>query len=527
MIRLAILLLYLVVQENALNFYPSSQVNLYGRIKNSRRGLLFELRFHEMEELFTKTHQAVTRTANLQLLTDEQLHTLEPYPTLVMNVRHRLELLDHVNREIESIGNTLPRVRQSSAGDCTIKYPFPIEREKVTYEESYNTLVRGLGPFKKVFNEFKADSYRDLANLTTQFPSYTMVVGFLNALDQRLQHFYSDLKAWGNDLTVLTRLHKISGNLAGHLLRDQCEDDSEADNDISYEVESCGYRAEEKSIICSLLRTSKTKPVKYTIYKAFVYETCAIDIEFVSRTAEGEKFAYNKDSSTVSPLISSTTSCLHHLENKHRTDIVENCPKTCRYETFEVTDYGIAFFGLSSLDRAQFPLYLNAEVDPPIFLSLSGNHSYRSSEGSIFEKIFISPFSSVVHPTLNFTNSELCPYDTTPQSWMEYYQSSAPASLTYLALTSLFFALGYGLKSLWTKPRCNFFRRTRPSQSRAHYKYSQPPVRHSQPPVPAGHAIDFVEARRDPTTHTDRLLLSTRQGTDRSPRDMVPPIELR
>ena len=159
MIRLTILLLVFVVQEHALNFYPSSQVNLYGRIKNSRRGLLFELRFHEMVELFTKTHQAVTRTANLQTLTDEQLHTLEPYPTLVMNVRHRLELLDHVNREIESIGNTLPRVRQSSAGDCTIKYPFPIEREKVTYEESYNTLVRGLRPFKEALIRLRPTTF--------------------------------------------------------------------------------------------------------------------------------------------------------------------------------------------------------------------------------------------------------------------------------------------------------------------------------------------------------------------------------
>ena len=109
-----------------------------------------------------------------------------------------------------------------------------------------------------------------------------------------------------------------------------------------YHVEFCGFDVNTSEIRCEIVKTSKTGILSYTKFGSFAFNSCAIDFNFLVKLVASDKYLYYPGVVTFCPLDSSPA-CLEVIDSNMRSDIIEFCPKYCKFQNLHVSNYGVLF----------------------------------------------------------------------------------------------------------------------------------------------------------------------------------------
>ena len=103
-----------------------------------------------------------------------------------------------------------------------------------------------------------------------------------------------------------------------------------------YHVEFCGFDVNTSEIRCEIVKTSKTGVLSYTKFGSFAFNSCAIDSNFLVKLVASDKYLYYPGVVTLYPLDSSPA-CLEVIDSNMRSDIIEFCPKCCKFQNLHVS----------------------------------------------------------------------------------------------------------------------------------------------------------------------------------------------
>ena len=461
-------------------FYPEEQIQIYRKVSETKQGLKFPISFPGIQEPLRNIE------ANLNTYKDLFETTLkvvikEPstYPSFAaFYIQYNITYTKYseILKMQMKVGETARKLTRIPNEDplcnglpCELTIYLPYAREVIQIQalaDSFQIVTEG---FKKNIDKLYKGQLEDSEGtlitrgnkgleLYANEPSFELTSKFFENLRPLINDYYQQIESWSIEIIEIIQYNTVASSLKRRFVKWDNSDDSQQSNLIEYKVLGCGFHFQSNAILCPLRKIVKTDRAEYIKFRPFPFHQCTLDISYISKSIVDDKYHYSKELDTLTP-ISKQDSCFEGLEDNNKEEIINHCPKGITTGKYYITSYGILLNEISSHDISQFKPLLTDQHEPPVFLRLEGARTYTDSKGSTYHKNFISNFEEVIVPDMKFTGNEICPTDSFPETWGTYLKKAAPASFTFLGISTGIFSLIYFLKKLCKKPWRKIFGR--------------------------------------------------------------------
>ena len=429
-------------------FFPKGDVQVYSKLYDRDIIVTFKVNTDFQDEMIQKYRTEIIKKLNFAGMDEDERAPYQPLPDLVDFVLGQLRTLNSKFDQSITIAEKLQRdTILSNPNECKLELGLPMnidqhEHELTMIEENLN---HHLELISKVMRDQNA-----VAGTTVASSEFKRVLIFMGQFEQKMELLLNRVEEQLSSFVNLIKEHTLDNLMINTLESYKCDFEVNIGDSHIYQVEKCIYNIIRQTTTCAITRTSRGNREDLKSFAPLLFNSCGVDLEFISRTLESEYYAVGTRGLKI-PLDKHNL-CLKALTNKDKVAIMEICPKVISSNSHEVTPYGIAFHTLSEHDKSQFPDLLTEKITAPCFLALKGMHTYQDSKGNKIETIFKSDQNGVVTPELNFEGNELCP-KIDPVTWLNYALASLPVFFIFMMQAGCVFCAYLGVRKCYQRLR--------------------------------------------------------------------------